>query len=546
MTSSLFNLEKNKFNSGEIMKTQTKAQKFLSLLTAYFIRVKLFVDFLNLYKNLDGIIVALLIPKDHLLIRVMKKINFDFVNELCKPYYKHSGPGRHPITPVKVFKMLLVLVLYGLLSERELIRQIQVNVAFRYFCGFRLFDKIPDHSTLTVFRQRIGKAPFKAIFVQILELCLKHKLVTNEMYIFDATVVKAHSSKLPPNEQALRLYRAVIRTLFGGDDPQDDQKATIAEAVLTKIYPNKKFSDEDKQRKLTVLTDSDIHTIALDEDARRTALTPNNPSEIVAKKSKLADFIELLYDTIPHGVRDTSARLLKMKTTILGYLLYIGIDRTHLVITSFDFDTANVKAHEKFLSVYDDHLYQTQFRLRNQRPYPRSVSCDSELDVDIAIRSACGTDDGVQCNIPVRDIGINTGLFSPSAFVLDDEDTLHCPAHKPMTRTSSRKSGTDKAVTFQGVDCPTCPLKAQCTPANCRTVTIHIQDHRLRQRAREYNTSDQYKSAMIDRLQIEGVFGLGKMYRHLERCYYFDKEQNYNYAALFCTAHNLLKLVLHT
>jgi transposase len=186
MTSSLVNLAKTIFHRGETMKPQTKAQKFLSLLTAYFVRVKLFLDFLTLYKNFDGIIVALLIPKDHLLLRIGEKINFEFVNDLCQPYYKNSGPGRPPIAPVKIFKMLLVLVLYGLLSERELVRQVQVNVAFRHFCGFSLFDPIPEHSTFTVFRQRIGKATFKAIFVRVLELCIKHKLVTNEMYPAEA------------------------------------------------------------------------------------------------------------------------------------------------------------------------------------------------------------------------------------------------------------------------------------------------------------------------------------------------------------------------
>ena len=79
-----------------------------------------------------------------------------------------------------------------------------------------------------------------------------------------------------------------------------------------------------------------------------------------------------------------------------------------------------------------------------------------------------------------------------------------------------------------------------------RTVAINVENHRLRQVAREYNKTEQYKSAMIQRMQIEGVFGTGKMYRHLEKCYYFDKEQNYNYAALFSTAHNIVKLVLHS
>jgi transposase len=157
-----------------------RLQQFAVTLALYFSRAYAVLNHLRVVSTLDATVFSLLIPQDHLLVRINQKLDFHFVNALCHPYYKNSGVGNRPIEPVKLFKMLLVLVLYGLLSERELVRQVQVNVAFRSFCGFSLFDRIPDHSTFSVFRKRIGPQTFKAIFVHILEECIKAGLVTND------------------------------------------------------------------------------------------------------------------------------------------------------------------------------------------------------------------------------------------------------------------------------------------------------------------------------------------------------------------------------
>ena len=89
-----------------------------------------------------------LIPENHLLRKINQMISFDFIYDLVAPYYPTNG--RPSVDPVSMFKMLLVGYLYGVKSERRLVQEVQLNIAYRWFCGFELTDKIPDHSTLKI------------------------------------------------------------------------------------------------------------------------------------------------------------------------------------------------------------------------------------------------------------------------------------------------------------------------------------------------------------------------------------------------------------
>ena len=80
-----------------------------------------------------------LIPENHLLRKINQMISFDFIYDLVAPYYPTNG--RPSVDPVSMFKMLLVGYLYGVKSERRLVQEVQLNIAYRWFCGFVLTDK---------------------------------------------------------------------------------------------------------------------------------------------------------------------------------------------------------------------------------------------------------------------------------------------------------------------------------------------------------------------------------------------------------------------
>lgn len=88
-----------------------------------------------------------LIPSNHLLKKIHRLVSFDFIYDILSPYYPING--RPSTDPVCMFKMLLIGYLYGIKSERCLTEEIQLNLAYRWFCEFSLNDKIQDHSTFS-------------------------------------------------------------------------------------------------------------------------------------------------------------------------------------------------------------------------------------------------------------------------------------------------------------------------------------------------------------------------------------------------------------
>jgi len=88
-----------------------------------------------------------LVPQDHLLRQIAEAIDFSFIYPLARPYYSYTG--QPSVDPIVLFKTLLVGYLYGITSERRLMREIQVNTAYRWFLGYDLDETIPDHSVLS-------------------------------------------------------------------------------------------------------------------------------------------------------------------------------------------------------------------------------------------------------------------------------------------------------------------------------------------------------------------------------------------------------------
>ena len=118
-----------------------------------------------------------LIPGNHLLRQINQLVSFDFIYDLAAPYYPANG--RPSVDPVSMFKMLLVGYLYGIKSERRLVQEVQLNIAYRWFCGFELGEKIPDHSTFSKTRVRKWNESgfFQKAFLEIVRRCIEQKLI---------------------------------------------------------------------------------------------------------------------------------------------------------------------------------------------------------------------------------------------------------------------------------------------------------------------------------------------------------------------------------
>ena len=137
-----------------------------------------------------------LVPKDHLLRKIDKVIDFGFIRERVKDLYCADN-GRPAIDPVVLFKMLFIGYLYGTRSERQLVRDIQVNVAYRWFLGFGLTDKIPDASTISQNRRRrfSESTIYQEIFDEMVLQAMRRKMVDGTTLYTDSTHLKANANK---------------------------------------------------------------------------------------------------------------------------------------------------------------------------------------------------------------------------------------------------------------------------------------------------------------------------------------------------------------
>ncbi len=134
-----------------------------------------------------------LVPQDHFLRKLDEAVNLSFIYGMVQPMY--SDKGRPSIDPVTLIKMLLVGYLYGIDSERRLEKEIQVNLAYRWYLGLDLEDAVPDHSTLSQNRRRRfkGTTIFEDIFLQVVRLCIDAGLVCGEAIAMDSTHVRANA-----------------------------------------------------------------------------------------------------------------------------------------------------------------------------------------------------------------------------------------------------------------------------------------------------------------------------------------------------------------
>jgi transposase len=145
---------------------------------------------------LEMVTLESLVPSDHLLRRIDAFIDFEFIRDKVKHLYCIDN-GRPATDPVVLFKLLFIGYLYGIRSERQLVKEVEVNVAYRWFLGFSLTDKIPDASTISQNRRRrfVGTPIYQEIFDNIVEQAQEAGMVTGRVLYTDSTHLKASANK---------------------------------------------------------------------------------------------------------------------------------------------------------------------------------------------------------------------------------------------------------------------------------------------------------------------------------------------------------------
>jgi transposase len=190
-------------------------------------------------QELELVSIEALVPEKHLLRKIDRAVDFSFIHGRVKHLYCEDN-GRPALEPVVLFKLLLLGYLYGVRSERQLMREVEVNVAYRWFLGLRLRDKVPDASTLSQNRRRrfSESTIYQEIFDEIVELAIKKGLASGAVLYTDSTHLKANANKnkydlaevrVKPQEYLAALDQAVTEDRAAhGKGPLKDRPAEPA------------------------------------------------------------------------------------------------------------------------------------------------------------------------------------------------------------------------------------------------------------------------------------------------------------------------------
>jgi transposase len=405
------------------------------------------------------------VPPDHLVRQIDGFLDLNWVHKELAAYYSHTG--RPSIDPVLMIRMLIVGYVFALRSERRLCAEVQVNLAYRWFCKLGIEDSIPDHSVFCRTRhERFRESDaLRRVFETVVAMCIATGLVGGEAFSIDASLIKADvdKKKRMPGDQpiawpkaaeashAVREYLAALDTARGDEDGGGD------------AISSGKGGDRHKPPKEVSLTDPQATWVA------RPGLDPF-----------------FAYDA--------------------NYL----IDNKAGIIIDAVGTRANRTVEIAITKTMVDRV-ERRFNLRPQRLAGDTVYGAVRLLKWLVDRN-------ITPHVPVWDKSARSdGTFSRADFVFDQERNVYvCPGGAELTSTGNIDQGHIVYYRANKKDCSACLLKPQCTTAAMRKVTRDINED-VRDRVRALADTEAFQQSRRERKKVEMRFAHMKRILRLDR-----------------------------
>jgi transposase len=290
----------------------------------------------------DQLIFDTLVPADHYLRQVNALLDFEQYRAAMAACY-HPSDGRPADDPV-VLPTVGFLQMHYNLSDREVVAQAQVNVAFRYFLSLALTDTLPHPSLLTVFRARLGAALYQQIFDRVVGQARAAHLVKDRLRLKDATHVIANIA-IPSTIRLVAQMR--VRLLSSAEPFAPDQVAAERAHALAIRTATSDLSDEERLlARVTHLRQIVAWADQLSNDLEPLLQEPSPARRACVAALALAHKILADRDN-PDGcdrvvsIQDQDARRAKHGAYFTGYLLDVALNADSQIITALDVLPAN-------------------------------------------------------------------------------------------------------------------------------------------------------------------------------------------------------------
>jgi transposase len=441
------------------------------------------------------------IGEDHFLVKLDEVLSLEWIRQRTRSYYSHTG--KPSIDPVVLVKMLLVGYLYDIRSERRLVEEVRLNLAYRWFVGYDLDEVIPDHSIFTKARARFGRELFLELFEAILAECMRAGLVRGDGILVDSTLVKADASlnsvievDLPP--------ATYWRELESEEERSDDPRG-------------RKPKDGHRARQVGAIFNGGVDPDKLGKRRR------DRNASYLRKRSKTDPDATMHYRPGIGG--------------ILSYKVHAAADTGGVVTAvsvsaSSEHDTSALPA---LLSMHSKNLGK-----------PASVAADSTYGTSEALLFLQEQD--IKTAIPPMPPRGQRGCFPKSAFTWDKEaDHYICPEGKVLSRRSKNQKTGQIPYKARPEDCSSCPSRYRCISGKkAKARSVSRLDGDFFEEATGFLKSPAgTKLFALRKTVIEGIFGQSKTQHGLSRAKMRGLEKMEIQALMTATAINLKKLVRH-
>ena len=402
------------------------------------------------------------VPSDHLLRGIDRFLDLGELRGHLAPFYSHTG--RPSVDPELMIRMLIVGYCFGIRSERRLCEEVQLNLAYRWFCRLGLEEAVPEHSTFS--KNRHGRFrdsdAFRHLFETVLRRCIVEGLVGGEGFAIDASVVKADASR--------------ARAVPGAELPKRKLDGAQSTRAVREYLEG---VDQEAKRRL----ETERKSISLTDPAAEWTCAPGGPAFFAYSTNYLVD-------------------------VQAGVIVDVEATPAHR--------TAEVGSAKTMVDRVEQRFQLTPERLIGDTAYGSAPMLAWMVETK-----------GIEPHVPLWDkTQRSDNTLSSSEFQWDEQaDEYRCPQGHALRsqRRAFKKARTHitKADTIiyraSQSDCATCPMKERCCPNTAIRKIARSIHEAARDVARRIRTTVQYQRSRCQRKKVEMLFA------HLKRILKLDR-----------------------
>lgn len=461
-----------------------------------------------------------LVPRNHELMEIDRRVDFSFVNEVVAECY--TGLGRPPIPPELMLR-LCFLKEYTTLSDGELVAQCSYNLLYRRFLHLGGNAAPPDSSSLTVFRQRLGEERVEALLRRLVAGAGELGLLGQDRVHVDSTGIAADVAAPRPRTLVLQALRLTLEALAFLIAANELEPLSVRWAALDADSEYWRTPERREKHLCSCWKLRDDVAAVYDSLMLQQGWTPEQ-EEIILEQADLLERVRERQQSrssserrdVIASVYDPDARFSireAKKKAYVGYKEHIAEDASSGIITSATVTAANVDDSTQLQDLVGKHKAATG-------DHPKSLAADAKYHsgpnrvalAEAAIRALIA--------VPAAK-GEKRGLFTTADFLYDAiHGCVMCPAGQLAFGGKRNEQAQGLDFYFRKHQCLGCFLRALCSTQKYGR-SLFISDFReVMQEARDTKDTPEAQQAQVDRLSIERTFAFQKQRQGLRRTRY--------------------------